>query len=122
MDGPSVARADTTALEQILTNLLDNAVKYTEPGGRIHVRIAGDRERVRIDVEDTGIGIPEQDLGRIFERFYRVDKARSRALGGTGLGLAIVKHLTQSMGGEISVQSEVGKGSVFSLGLPRGEA
>jgi two-component system phosphate regulon sensor histidine kinase PhoR len=122
VEGPSVARADTTALEQILTNLLDNAVKYTEPGGRIHVRIAGDRERVRIDVEDTGIGIPEQDLGRIFERFYRVDKARSRALGGTGLGLAIVKHLTQSMGGEISVQSEVGKGSVFSLSLPRGEA
>jgi two-component system phosphate regulon sensor histidine kinase PhoR len=122
VEGASVARADPTAIEQILTNLLDNAVKYTEPGGRIHVRIAGDRERVRIDVADTGIGIPEQDLGRIFERFYRVDKARSRALGGTGLGLAIVKHLTQSMGGEISVTSEVGKGSVFSLSLPRGDA
>jgi len=121
VDGGSVARADATALEQILTNLLDNAVKYTEPGGRIHVRIVGDRARVRIHVEDTGIGIPEQDLSRIFERFYRVDKARSRDLGGTGLGLAIVKHLTQSMGGEISVTSEVGKGSVFSLSLPRGE-
>jgi two-component system phosphate regulon sensor histidine kinase PhoR len=111
--------ADRQAVEQILVNLLDNAVKYTEPGGRIRIRIEGSEDRVRTSVSDTGLGIPRRDLERIFERFYRVDKARSRALGGTGLGLSIVKHLVQSLGGEISVESELGKGSSFSFSLPR---
>ena len=90
---------------QILSNLLDNAIKYTEPGGKIRIRVEGDARRVRVAVADTGAGIPERDLARIFERFYRVDRARSRALGGTGLGLAIVKHLVQGQGGEITVES-----------------
>jgi two-component system phosphate regulon sensor histidine kinase PhoR len=111
--------ADPQAMEQILLNLLDNAVKYTEAGGSIRIRIEGKGEAVRTSVSDTGIGIPRRDLERIFERFYRVDKARSRALGGTGLGLSIVKHLVQSLGGEISVESELGEGSSFSFSLPR---
>ena len=81
--------------------------------------VEGDPSTVTISVQDTGIGIPEADLGRIFERFYRVDKARSRRLGGTGLGLAIVKHLVQSLGGEIWVESELGRGSTFSFTLPK---
>ena len=106
-------------MEQILGNLLDNACKYTEPGGRIVVRVSEAGELVRLEVEDDGIGIPEEDLPRIFERFYRVDKARSRDLGGTGLGLAIVKHLAQAQGGEVSVRSRVREGTVFTVVLPR---
>jgi len=117
--GESVAWADAAALEQILTNLLDNAVKYSEADGRIHLSIEGDLHTVTIRVQDTGLGIPEADLGRIFERFYRVDKARSRRLGGTGLGLAIVKHLVQTLGGDIWVESDLGRGSTFSVTLPR---
>jgi two-component system phosphate regulon sensor histidine kinase PhoR len=116
------AYADPHAVEQVLTNLLDNAVKYTEPGGRIEIEVEPAGPKLRIRVRDTGIGIPAGDLGRIFERFYRVDKARSRALGGTGLGLAIVKHLVQGMGGDISVQSRLGEGSSFSFTLPRADA
>jgi len=119
LSGPGVAWADAQAVWQILSNLLDNAIKYTEPGGRIRIRIQGDARRVRVRVSDTGAGIPERDLARIFERFYRVDRARSRALGGTGLGLSIVKHLVQSQGGEITVESELGRGSTFSFTLPR---
>jgi two-component system phosphate regulon sensor histidine kinase PhoR len=118
-DGPGIAWTDREACEQILSNLLDNAIKYTEPGGSIALRIGGDEHSVRIDVSDTGVGIPERDLGRIFERFYRVDKARSRSQGGTGLGLSIVKHLVQSLGGAIQVESQLGRGSTFSFTLPR---
>jgi two-component system phosphate regulon sensor histidine kinase PhoR len=116
---PGVAWADPQACEQILSNLLDNAIKYTQPGGAITLRIGGDDRSVRIDVADTGMGIPERDLARIFERFYRVDKARSRSQGGTGLGLAIVKHLVQGLGGTIQVESQLGRGSTFSVTLPR---
>jgi two-component system phosphate regulon sensor histidine kinase PhoR len=112
------ARADRRALEQVLLNLLDNAIKYSEPGGRIEVLVAGSHAGVRVDVSDTGIGIPEADRARIFERFYRVEKARSRDLGGTGLGLAIVKHLVQAQGGEVFVTSREGHGSTFSVRLP----
>jgi two-component system phosphate regulon sensor histidine kinase PhoR len=119
VEGDPRAWADPRALEQIVTNLLDNAVKYTEPGGSVEVAVDGTGRRVRVAVRDTGIGIPEDDLVRIFERFYRVDRARSRALGGTGLGLSIVKHLVQSMGGEISVESRLGEGTRFSFSLPR---
>ncbi len=116
---PAIAWADREACEQILSNLLDNAIKYTEAGGSIALRIGGDERSVRVEVRDTGVGIPERDLGRIFERFYRVDKARSRSQGGTGLGLAIVKHLVQSLGGAIQVESQPGRGSTFAFTLPR---
>jgi two-component system phosphate regulon sensor histidine kinase PhoR len=119
--GEIAAFADRRAVEQVLTNLLDNAIKYTPPGGRIEVEIAARPEALRVSVRDTGIGIPPDDLGRIFERFYRVDKARSRALGGTGLGLSIVKHLLQAMGGEIHVESDLGRGSTFRFTLPRAD-
>jgi two-component system phosphate regulon sensor histidine kinase PhoR len=121
-EGPALAWADRRAVEQILANLLENAIRYTEPGGRIDVRTRSDERWVRIDVEDTGVGIPAADLDRIFERFYRVDKARSREHGGTGLGLSIVKHLVQGSGGRIQVRSEPGRGSTFSVTLPRAQA
>jgi len=116
------AWADPGAVDQILTNLVDNAVKYTDPGGSVDVTIEDHANRLRVRVRDSGIGIPQTDLSRIFERFYRVDKARSRALGGTGLGLSIVKHLVQTMGGEIYVESQLGEGSTFTFTLPLGDA
>jgi two-component system phosphate regulon sensor histidine kinase PhoR len=112
------ALADRRALEQVLLNLLDNAIKYSEPGGRIAITVSGAPPWVRIDVSDTGIGIPQADQARIFERFYRVEKARSRDLGGTGLGLAIVKHLVQAQDGEVFVASREGQGTTFTLRLP----
>ncbi len=117
--GSVQAWADPLAVEQVLTNLLDNAVKYTEPGGRICLAIQGSDTWVQVRISDTGIGIPPSDLSHIFERFYRVDKARSRALGGTGLGLSIVRHLVESLGGEISVESVLGEGTTFTFTLPR---
>jgi two-component system phosphate regulon sensor histidine kinase PhoR len=111
--------ADAEAVSQILDNLVDNAVKYTPAGGRIAVRWRAENGQACLEVEDTGIGIPEQDLPRIFERFYRVDKARSRELGGTGLGLSIVKHLAQAMNGTVGAASRVGQGTTFSVRLPR---
>jgi two-component system phosphate regulon sensor histidine kinase PhoR len=109
--------ADREGLATILDNLIDNAIKYTAPGGGITVRWYRDDRYAVLEVEDSGIGIAPEDQGRIFERFYRVDKARSRDLGGTGLGLAIVKHLSQAFGGEVSVSSELGVGSVFRVRL-----
>jgi two-component system phosphate regulon sensor histidine kinase PhoR len=113
------AWADPEAVQEILDNLVDNAVKYTPEGGHIRVGCHAEDGVVCFQVEDSGIGIPEQDLPRIFERFYRVDKARSRELGGTGLGLSIVKHLAQAMHGSVGVASEVGKGTTFTVRLPR---
>ena len=108
-------------LEQALVNLLDNAIKFNRPFGEVRVDITKVRERqVRITVADTGIGIPSEVLSRIFERFYRVDKARSRAVAGTGLGLSIVKHVLELMNGGITVESELNKGSVFTVTLPSG--
>jgi two-component system phosphate regulon sensor histidine kinase PhoR len=109
--------ADEESLEQILDNLIDNAVKYTNSGGTVCVRWKMEGDRCRIEVEDTGIGIPQAHLARIFERFYRVDRARSRELGGTGLGLSIVKHLVQILGGTVSVTSRLGKGTTFTVEL-----
>lgn len=111
--------ADRNVLVQILVNLLDNARKYSPEGGLITIIAEKTEDRIRIKVIDTGVGIPERELERIFERFYRVDKARSRAAGGTGLGLAIVRHLVELHGGWISVQSEEGKGSTFTVVLPQ---
>ncbi|HEV7395973.1 MAG TPA: ATP-binding protein [Pyrinomonadaceae bacterium] len=111
--------ADPRRLEQMLTNLVDNAIKFNREGGRVTIKHEnGDRDRIFI--EDTGEGIPAQHLQRLFERFYRVDRARSRELGGTGLGLAIVKHLARIHGGEVTVESRLGEGSRFTIELPRG--
>ncbi|HEY8503105.1 MAG TPA: ATP-binding protein [Gemmataceae bacterium] len=111
--------ADDDALREILDNLVDNALKYTPEGGTIRVRWRAEGGRVRLEVEDDGIGIPLREQPRIFERFYRVDKGRSRAVGGTGLGLAIVKHLVQALRGTIRVASEPGRGTTFTVHLPR---
>jgi two-component system phosphate regulon sensor histidine kinase PhoR len=106
-------------LEQALVNLIDNAIKFNRSSGVVRIQIARlPDHQVRITVADSGIGIPSDDLSRIFERFYRVDKARSRAVGGTGLGLSIVKHVLERMNGRVTVESELGKGSVFSITLP----
>jgi len=117
-DPPICVRADDEGVRTILDNLLDNAIKYTTEGGRVTIRWRPENSMATIEVEDTGIGIAPQDQPRIFERFYRVDKARSRELGGTGLGLSIVKHLAQAFGGSVAVQSELGVGSRFSVRLP----
>jgi two-component system phosphate regulon sensor histidine kinase PhoR len=109
---------DSEAVSQILSNLLDNAIKYTGSGGSIRVGAAPRGEFIEIYVRDTGIGIPAEDVPRLFERFYRVDKARSRELGGTGLGLSIVKHLVAAQGGSIRVESTPGQGSTFFFTLP----
>ena len=116
--GEVTAWADVEAVEQILDNLLDNAIKYTPEGGHIRVGWRDGDGQVCLEVSDTGIGIPEADLPRIFERFYRVDKARSRELGGTGLGLAIVKHLVQAMHGSVRASSRPGRGTTFTVCLP----
>ena len=110
---------DPKLIEQALINLLDNAVKYTPAGGKVRVgtRPVEDTDRLAIYVEDTGVGIPSEDLGRIFERFYRVDKGRSRDLGGTGLGLSIVRHIAEVHGEQVSVQSKLGAGTTFSFEL-----
>jgi two-component system phosphate regulon sensor histidine kinase PhoR len=116
-----VIRGDAFKLEQLLLNLLDNAVKYTEKG-TISISISLEEGDIRIDVADTGIGIPEESSGRIFERFYVVDKSRSKKVGGTGLGLSIVKHIVQMHGGSIRVESTAGEGSTFVIRLPSGES
>lgn len=108
-------------LEQALTNLLANAVKFNRPGGEVRASAIKEDDRVRVAISDTGIGIPLQETSRIFERFYRVDKARSRQVGGTGLGLSIVKHVTEAMSGSIEVSSQLGKGSTFTITLPTEE-
>ncbi len=105
-------------MEQAIVNLIDNAVKYSDPGSKIRLEVHQTPTQVTIDVQDWGCGIEEEHLPRLFERFYRVDKARSRKLGGTGLGLSIVKHITQAHGGYVSVKSEVGEGSIFTIHLP----
>eukprot|EP00913_Durusdinium_trenchii_P008773 g8239.t1 len=110
--------ADEEGVRTIFDNLVDNAIDYTPAGGEVSLSWTVEGQTVRIDVTDTGVGIPHEHQKRIFERFYRVDKARSRELGGTGLGLAIVKHLTQVFGGRVEVDSEPGRGSTFSVYLP----
>ena len=118
--GPEVTiLADEEAVRQIVDNLVDNAIKYTPPGGRVAVACWATAAEVAVEVSDTGVGIPRDDQSRIFERFYRVDKARSRELGGTGLGLAIVKHLVSSLQGRVEVASRLGSGSKFTVRLPR---
>ncbi len=110
--------ADNDRIKQLAINLIDNAVKYTPSGGRVHVSVSAEETMAVLRVEDSGIGIPEANIPRLFERFYRVDTSRSRSLGGTGLGLAIVKHIVSLLDGQITVNSQVGEGSVFTVYLP----
>ena len=111
-------RADETRLQELIYNLLDNAVKYSKPGGTVFLRAEPAGDSVRISVADQGIGIPENDLPRIFERFYRADKSRSSEHSGTGLGLSIVKHIAQLHGGSVEAESELGKGTTISVVIP----
>jgi len=110
---------DREYLRQVVDNLLSNAISYTPSGGTITVSVREDSIDAVLRVEDTGIGIAPKNRTRIFQRFYRVDKGRSRDLGGTGLGLAIVKHVVQHHGGQVQVFSELGAGSTFEVRLPR---
>ena len=110
---------DRGKIEQVFSNLLDNAIKFTPPVGKILIHASLKDDYIRIDVQDSGIGISEEHLPRVFERFYMVDKSRSKELGGTGLGLAIVKHIVQAHNGRVTVQSELKKGSTFSVFLPK---
>lgn len=110
--------ADETRIQELIYNLLDNAVKYSKPGGTIFLRAEADGKSVRISVADQGIGIASEDLPRIFERFYRADKSRSAEQSGTGLGLSIVKHIAQLHGGSVTAESELGKGTTISVLLP----
>jgi two-component system phosphate regulon sensor histidine kinase PhoR len=143
-DAPCRVRADREGFREILDNLVDNAIKYTPEEGRVTVAWKGGGARIEeqgssgepsiqqpstlnpqpstliLSISDTGIGIKPADRERVFERFYRVDKARSRELGGTGLGLSIVKHLAQSFGGRVAVESVPGQGSTFTVELPAG--
>ena len=111
---------DRRQLVSATYNLLENAVKYSDQGSSVQVRARTDGRWVDIEVEDHGIGIPRRDLERVFERFYRVDRARSRETGGTGLGLAIVRHVASNHAGEVRVESAEGEGSTFTLRLPVG--
>ena len=117
-DTPTCVHGDNQSLCRLLLILIDNAVKYTAPGGSIALTVRSNGKSAEIEIKDTGIGMPEDDLPHIFERFYRVDKARSRDLGGTGLGLSIGRWIAQAHGGEILVKSGLGVGSIFLVRLP----
>ena len=113
-----VLRGDRPQLVSALFNLIDNAVKYSSPGAVVRISAATTVGRIELAVTDEGVGIPRRDLDRVFERFYRVDRARSRGTGGTGLGLAIVRHIASNHGGEVTVESTEGVGSTFTIWLP----
>ncbi|TXL62502.1 PAS domain S-box protein [Cerasibacillus terrae] len=119
IDDSICLRADRDKIKQILINLLANAINYTPQYGKVRIIAIEKEDMVQIKISDTGIGIPEDVAHRIFERFYRVDKARSRDTGGTGLGLAIVKHITELHGGNVSVESKLNEGSTFTVSLPK---
>ena len=112
-------RAVRPILEEVLYNLCDNGIKYNRDDGTVSIHIEEEEENVRIVVKDTGIGIPREDISRVFERFYRVDKSHSREIGGTGLGLSIVKHGVTFLGGTVDMISELGKGTEITVILPK---
>ena len=118
-DEKIVVQAYSDYIKQLLLNLIDNAIKYTPEGGKVTVNQFTRNDEIVIEVIDNGVGIPKEDQSKIFQRFYRVDKARSRSVGGTGLGLAITKHIVHSLKGSISVESELGEGSKFIVRLPK---
>ncbi len=111
-------RGSARDLSLLVRNLFDNAIRYSRAGGTVHAEVFEDGTTVVLRVKDTGIGIPTKELPRVFERFYRVDRARSRETGGTGLGLAIVRHVAENHGGEVTVESELGQGTTFEVRLP----
>jgi two-component system sensor histidine kinase SenX3 len=115
-------RGSARDLALMVRNLIDNAIRYTASGGRVDVEVGADGEDVLVSVRDTGVGIPTRDLPRVFERFYRVDRARSRETGGTGLGLSIVKHVVENHAGRVTVDSELGRGTRFEIRLPAARA
>jgi two-component system phosphate regulon sensor histidine kinase PhoR len=117
-EGVRFVRGSARDLALMVRNLIDNAIRYTATGGRVDVAVTADGEHVVLRVADNGLGIPRRDLPRVFERFYRVDRARSRGTGGTGLGLAIVRHVAENHGGDVGVTSELGVGSTFEVRLP----
>jgi two-component system, OmpR family, phosphate regulon sensor histidine kinase PhoR len=110
---------DNDKFKQMIINLIDNGIKYTNTGGKVEIRISSISNEVKIEIQDNGIGISEEHIARLFERFYRVDKARSRSVGGTGLGLAIVKHIVILLNGRIQIDSKIGEGTKFTIFLPR---
>ena len=112
---PVTIEGDVEAMRELVDNLVSNAIKYTPSGGRVDVRLATENGSAVLEVADTGIGIPPEEQGRVFERFYRIDKARSRQMGGTGLGLSIVKHVALAHGGTVSLKSAPGRGSTFRV-------
>jgi signal transduction histidine kinase len=113
-----VAEGDPERLSQLLYILLDNAIKYTPNGGQVQLFLSAEGQQLCIKVQDTGIGIKPEDYNHIFERFYRADKSRSRQMGGHGLGLSIAKWIVETHGGNIQLESEVGKGSTFVIRIP----
>jgi signal transduction histidine kinase len=115
---PATVEGSARDLSLLVRNLIDNAVRYTPPNGTVVVHVSIEGPDVHLEVRDSGMGIPNRDLPRVFERFYRVDRARSRGTGGTGLGLAIVRHVAENHGGSVSVTSEIGSGSTFTVLLP----
>jgi signal transduction histidine kinase len=115
---PSTVLGDHTRLDQLVWNLVENALRYTPAGGRVEIDLVRQEGEVLLVVSDTGVGIPAEHLPRIFERFYRVDKARSKSNGGTGLGLAIVRSIAETHGGRVGVSSVVGRGTTFTVWLP----
>jgi two-component system phosphate regulon sensor histidine kinase PhoR len=119
MEGVGLVMGDAGKLTEVFINLLDNAIKYTPEGGKIAIEAEAVENHVEIRISDTGIGILSKEIPRIFERFYRVDRARSREIGGTGLGLSIVKHIVEAHGGKVTVESLIGKGSRFVVTLPK---
>lgn len=118
-EGPIVVKADYQRIYQVIINLVDNGIKYGNDGGKVIVEIIEKNKTFQVDVKDNGPGIPAEHLPRLFERFYRVDKSRTKLSGGSGLGLSIVKHIVQAHGGKISVQSKIDKGTVFSFKLEK---
>ena len=112
-----MVRSDRNLLEELIDNLVQNAIRYNKKDGRVDIYVEPSDNQICLRIKDTGIGIPEEDRQRVFERFYRVDKGRSRETGGTGLGLAIVRHIVDLHGGNIELDSEVGKGTTISITL-----
>ncbi|MVO73419.1 GHKL domain-containing protein, partial [Paeniclostridium sordellii] len=114
-----VINSNRDYIKQIFLNLIDNAIKYTPDGGFVETSVYQNDENIFINIKDNGIGISKEDTSRVFERFYRVDKARSRDVGGTGLGLAIVKHIVKSLNGTIDIKSELNVGTEFIVSIPK---